>query len=302
MDARWVNDASSSDASTVMDVWLGDLANEPHGLAIVGNDAFVIDGETLVRFSDPGSGWEWNRMPIASLGPAYGLVADGDYLYWSLGITDAGNGAIQRLLVKPVVGSVETLATAPLPPIEGIAIDDGGVRWLEMMRGLMEWDGDGGSNVIFSVTPGVTGSFTTLARSGTTTWFIAGSQIVSVDDDGGSSAFDVPYARAVACDDKRTWIAQDVDGSTIIGELSDGSVTQHDKLLGCRAMIFGPTSAFVADPDKKIVRQIPFDGGARTLSTLTSAPSDLAIGKSALFYTVQPWKNGFGQLRRITNF
>lgn len=288
------------DGPTSTDVLLGSLTGTPHGLAVLSGDVYVIDDEKIVRISSSPIDGGWASAPIADAGPSLGLVADGDYLYWSSVEVDAARGLVMRLRVQPQVGVPEIVTTTALPILEGLAVVDGGVRFLEVPSSLRAADGDGGSSVLLSAPIAVTNAFSEIGWSNGGTHFVIQDGITSIDEDGGVSTTSMSQPVAIAVDVSNRYVASSDDAGVNVVRLQiDGGMSTLDSLKDVRAMVLGTNALYVADPIKRAIRKIPFSGAPSNLTIASAPPHDLAVDATHVYYTVAPTMTSKAEVHRI---
>jgi hypothetical protein len=280
-------DAGPDVGNPQADITIDAFTGSPHGIAVIDGDVFVIEDQRLVMLAASDGGYhQMTIMP--DIGPAVGLVADGDWLYWSSAPPlEAGARVIARLRVRPMIGLIETIATAELPVIEGMAIADGGVRWLDAKKGLVTTDGDGGESVLVDAAVAPTGAFSPVAYAQGRTHFAAVDALISMDDDGGVSSIPVSSPVAIAMDSTRGYVARRASTAFEVNLLVDGGLSPVLYSLGCRAMIVDPGGLYLADDNAHVVYKVRPNGTAWKWAWPIGSPHDLALDSSYLFYTVQ---------------
>jgi len=286
-------DVTLADVAPKLEVVVGTLAGEPRGIAVVQDDVFVLDDDQMIRFSATDAGWT-SKTVASGLGTSRGLVAAGDALYFSGAIN--GKSGVFRMRTKSL-GTIETVALAMLPPPEGIAADDSGVRWLEHMIGLVESDGDGGSTVTVSAPVDYTPVFSPVSRAATTTHFVAQGFVLSRDDDGGVTSVMVPNAVAVAAGASGVFGARAIDGGFELGALTDAGFAMLGS-AGCRALAAGANALYVADDIGHQLQKIT-NVAMVVLAKTNGEPHDLVLANGYVFFTIRPTGNAVGEVRRV---
>ncbi|HEY1958330.1 MAG TPA: hypothetical protein VGH28_22090 [Polyangiaceae bacterium] len=250
---------ASSDAGLVPER-LASISSAPGGLvACAGNDYFFdgselrsIDGITLL-VSD---------VALSPAPPTDGLACDGDTLFWSASLGDAGTGALYGV---PVLGGTPIVVASGFDPSPGVAVRDGGVLVMSS-AGLLFAQGDGGAGAWMPATP--TGAYEPFALVGGEDWSIANGAILRRTDDAGTS----------------TWIDDAGAPSTLVSANGRPMASIHATFDDA-----GATSDWLA--------RLEDDGGAPTVSPIftTAKPvvaaasgTKAVVATDATIYVVTP--------------
>lgn len=104
---------------------------------------------------------------------------------------------------------------------------------------------------------------------------------------------------AVAADPLAAYAARSSDAGLEIGVVVDGGFSAFGTTKGSRAMVLGGNALYVADDVVHVIRKITFKGSATVIASTPTAPHDLVVDGTQLFYTTTPAQNLVGTLHRI---